>query len=231
MTVYHINPETGNPGICRANKKPCPHGGAENHFESKEEARASFEKRQQPSFNKVKKYDPNTAEVKEVDKSMYSSAGTAINIPAGRYFVGDPCYAVKDVGTVWQRWVNATYKEREVIAAGTIDNHLVIGLSTQYGDGEYTDQKGRVYGVDSGMIGVVDVELLKAQGLKETDIDDLGSFVTFSENTRLTRTEDGDILIGNLSIPTGDYYEEEEEDYWDDEDPYEYEDADDWMNR
>ena len=43
MTVkYHINPTTGNPGICRATKF-CPFGSEADHFGSKEEARAAYE--------------------------------------------------------------------------------------------------------------------------------------------------------------------------------------------
>lgn len=46
MTKYHINPTTGNPGICRAEAGKCPHGANAPHFNSKEEAREAFEKQQ-----------------------------------------------------------------------------------------------------------------------------------------------------------------------------------------
>ena len=39
---YHVNPETGNPNVCRAKLK-CPYGGDSLHYDSKEAARASFE--------------------------------------------------------------------------------------------------------------------------------------------------------------------------------------------
>ncbi len=43
MVSYHINPKTGNPGICRATKF-CPFGSMEGeHFASKAEARAFYE--------------------------------------------------------------------------------------------------------------------------------------------------------------------------------------------
>lgn len=41
---FHINPETGNPGICRA-KYNCRFGGERIHFDSKEEAREDYEMR------------------------------------------------------------------------------------------------------------------------------------------------------------------------------------------
>jgi hypothetical protein len=43
MTRYHINPRTGNPGICRAHVA-CPYGDLEkDHFDSKEAAREAYE--------------------------------------------------------------------------------------------------------------------------------------------------------------------------------------------
>ena len=42
MANYHINPETGEPGICRA-KKNCPFGNLDSHYSSKEEAIEDFE--------------------------------------------------------------------------------------------------------------------------------------------------------------------------------------------
>lgn len=44
---FHVNPKTGNPSGCRATeKKGCPFGGEDTHFESKEAARADYEKKQ-----------------------------------------------------------------------------------------------------------------------------------------------------------------------------------------
>jgi len=45
--TFHVNPKTGNPSVCRATeKRGCPFGGEDIHFESKEEARAAYEKKQ-----------------------------------------------------------------------------------------------------------------------------------------------------------------------------------------
>lgn len=50
MAKFHINPETGNPGTCRAAEGKCPFGADAPHFASKEEARRNFEQRQGGSF-------------------------------------------------------------------------------------------------------------------------------------------------------------------------------------
>lgn len=47
MARYHLNPKTGDPGVCRATVA-CPYGDlARDHYGSKEEARAAYERAQQ----------------------------------------------------------------------------------------------------------------------------------------------------------------------------------------
>ena len=54
MARYHINPKTGNPGICRA-KSSCPFGDlTADHFDSPEAARAAYEKRMETDATKEK---------------------------------------------------------------------------------------------------------------------------------------------------------------------------------
>lgn len=48
MARYHINPQTGNPGLCKAQSGGCPFGEMEDHFDTKIEARNAYEK-----FNKL----------------------------------------------------------------------------------------------------------------------------------------------------------------------------------
>lgn len=47
MPKYHVNPETGNPGICRA-KKQCRFGGDEAHYETLADAFKGYEERIAP---------------------------------------------------------------------------------------------------------------------------------------------------------------------------------------
>lgn len=42
-TKYHISPTTGNPNRCYADKRPCPLGGEQEHYPTKEAAKAAFE--------------------------------------------------------------------------------------------------------------------------------------------------------------------------------------------
>lgn len=60
MSKYHMNPETGKTGLCKAHKRPCPLGGDEVHFESEAEAREAYEKTQQgPPASMSKGYSPS----------------------------------------------------------------------------------------------------------------------------------------------------------------------------
>jgi hypothetical protein len=42
---YHINPATGEPRVCNATVRACRYGGSEDHFESKDDARAAYEEK------------------------------------------------------------------------------------------------------------------------------------------------------------------------------------------
>jgi hypothetical protein len=46
MSVYHINPESGDVAACRAKKGKCPFGSLDKHFTSAEAARAAYEQSQ-----------------------------------------------------------------------------------------------------------------------------------------------------------------------------------------
>jgi len=40
---FHVHPETGNPGRCRAHLHACPYGAEDSHFDTQEEARDFYE--------------------------------------------------------------------------------------------------------------------------------------------------------------------------------------------
>lgn len=132
-------------------------------------------------------------------------------LPAGTYRLGDPCYSVPD--DRWSEWLQAaglSNEKRNLYA--TLDGFPVLGLGTQYGDGEYLDQRGRTYGVDAGLIGLVPVDL---PGLREDypDPEQNGVYhvVSFDQPVRCIRYEDGTLVFGDITIPTGDVEDEDEE--------------------
>jgi len=61
MAKYHINPETGNPGVCNAKVK-CRFGDLEaDHYISKEAAREAFEKRMEETAAPDKHFEERTS--------------------------------------------------------------------------------------------------------------------------------------------------------------------------
>lgn len=161
----------------------------------------------------------------------------SVHMPAGTYFVGDPCYAVPD-----ERWMeflrladpdvfgeNPTRTDGGVsrILNAELDGHPVLGIGTAYGDGEYEDQDGQTYPVDAGLIGLVDIGLAQASGTA------LGSVATFDRPFECSY-KDGKIVLGHIVIDTdpedddscydcgeSEYecrcYEEEDDDYDEDD--------------
>lgn len=53
MTMYHINPKTGNPNICKAEKGGCPFANDEEHFPTKRSALEAYEKSRSGSFSQT----------------------------------------------------------------------------------------------------------------------------------------------------------------------------------
>ena len=68
---------------------------------------------------------------------------------AGNYFIGDPCYTLRD--DLYEKWGEENnYDDGDY-------GYFAVG-STKYGDGTYYDNFNREYGVDAGILGVVNME-------------------------------------------------------------------------
>jgi hypothetical protein len=104
------------------------------------------------------------------------AAATSDAMPAGRYWVGDLCYVLRDV---WD-CVCLLGDGAHVLP----DGRRVVVFSTVHGDGTYNDEHGREYPVDSGIIGCV-----RATDIRRIDARiDLGAFVTADEPFAPRRT-------------------------------------------
>lgn len=132
---------------------------------------------------------------------------TQVTVPAGRYFVGDPCYATGDDHATWVKWCDRAFIDpnRDEIGSGTYNGYPVIGVHTMYGDGEFRGTGGRSFPVDSGQIGVVAAEVMENMGVTAEQIDGLGYVIDFDEDVVIQRNNDtGEIIIGDIVIMTGD---------------------------
>lgn len=78
MAKYHVNPETGTPGVCQA-KKQCRFGGDSEHYASPEAARESYEKKMngaegQGLSKAVSKQSVETEKVKDAAREFWPNA-------------------------------------------------------------------------------------------------------------------------------------------------------------
>ena len=127
---------------------------------------------------------------------------TLEKMPAGTYYVGDPCYVFDKewddvlastgcLGLELENERHFEYKGRPIGAC-----------STAHGDGTYNDQKMRSYPVDAGIIGAVSIDLIKEE--KMLDAKRLGHIVEFKEPFEIlyNQEDEGTISIGDIDIVT-----------------------------
>lgn len=152
---------------------------------------------------------------------MNQPINTEITVPAGEYWLGDPCYSVRNED--WMPWLEAAnYEDERFVLWAKIPGteHWVLGLSTQWGDGCFTDEQGNEYGVDAGLIGLVPVAhnpttnfRLDENGVNEFGVGGIARKVVFDRPTRCFIDTEGVafregthhvLTFGSIRIETGD---------------------------
>ena len=141
------------------------------------------------------------------------------NIPAGTYYVGDPCYVFNNSGKAdsWAKILEISdcYDTPHI----EFKDKPVIAFHTKFGDGTYNG-----FSVDSGLIGIVDISLIEeGTAFFNDSFDRQKHTVTFDKPFDF-EWKDGDFYIGNqITIYTSDDENEDHDDYeLYDEDDYEY---------
>lgn len=137
---------------------------------------------------------------------MTNNKVLTVNVPAGDYWIGDPCYTVP--GGEWSDWLDATdFEDNDGILCAELGHgtgKFAVGVPTMYGAGGY-DQSGRVFGVDSGLIGLVSDEWVQLCG--DIHDEEPGIRYQFTSATNFVVSYDQDtgvITIGDVVICTGD---------------------------
>lgn len=139
---------------------------------------------------------------------MTTVGNTSAPIPAGSYWVGDPCYAFLGYHDVWMACLETSGNENGqtiLDARGTEvegQTFQFVASRTLWGDGEYP-----AYGygmsfscpVDAGLIGVV-----PAAQVARLENPPFGmTLVEFPEDFDVSFSEDGMIRIGEIEVFTG----------------------------
>jgi len=132
-----------------------------------------------------------------------------VEVPAGHYILGDPCYVVPD--SDWDSLLQScNYFENPIgYVKDGIQEFPVLAFSTLWGDGCYKGTDGNTYPVDAGLIGLVPIEILgkDVHNLRG----DLSKIVTFDKTIKCSRDSDGKLRFGHITIDTDPAQDEEEE--------------------
>lgn len=156
-------------------------------------------------------------EYKVMDESkelLLENDNNTINSEKG-FFIGDPCYVLSDER--YDIWGNEYgYTDGRI----KIEDYFMLVHGTAWGDGEYFDEQGYSYGVDSGTIAVIPLELVKQ------DIEDVneGDFeygrIVFGKEATLNYEDgffyiniDNDTEVNIDTDPREEEYEEDEENF------------------
>lgn len=158
--------------------------------------------------------------------NKYSISEPRLNLPAGTYYVGDPCYVIKD--EEWMQaldetnYFNVFASPEAVLKAEYNPKHLMNGVFlyhvegddppfhlaasiTKYGDGEYPCKESGseigTCGVDAGLIAVIPVAMIEKYG-QESGLA-LGVIHQFNTSFGI-RYSDGTISFGDVSVYTND---------------------------
>lgn len=133
-----------------------------------------------------------------------------MTMPAGKYYVGDLCYVMHGE---WSQFCDITLSGNKVHDGefALKDGRRFASYSTKWGDGGYSDNEGRSYDVDAGLIGCIRVE--------DIDLSDSNNFLTSGQVIEFREPfetgggrPDPLIRFGSVCIDTDPGYEEEEYD-------------------
>ena len=133
---------------------------------------------------------------KEINATIKSNQG---------FYIGDPCYALAD--NVYDGvWGEHGYEDGKI----TVGEHAFVVAGTAYGDGCYYDQHYNSYGVDSGTIALIPLELVVKRTCEE--LSELGRIIKESGEAEFTAQN------GIFEIETNEYNVKIDTNFEDEED-------------
>lgn len=142
-----------------------------------------------------------------------------MTMPAGRYYIGDLCYVMND--DEWSECVDLFFPpDEQGFPSGKEgefqlkDGRRFASFGTAYGDGTYRSNLNTFHSVDSGSIGCIRVEDIRAN--KYEDIESLGAIVEFDQPFKVD-CDQGLLTFGHMEIETAADEEEEEYNCFDEE--------------
>jgi hypothetical protein len=147
-------------------------------------------------------------------------------MPAGEYWIGDPCYIFPDKGPMEDKWDELLDEvDFSKTSYGELDDGKikVWAAPTAHGSGVYLTSNNKMIYVDNGLngaglIGIVPLKTIEYLNRTDIILDKLGLFIEFKWSFEVM-SKNGFFRFGNIAIDTENYddslYDEEYE--YDDE--------------
>jgi hypothetical protein len=129
-----------------------------------------------------------------------------------KYYIGDLCYVMSEE---WEDVCDAFYSGDDEPLYELKDGRTFFMLNTAYGDGQYNDQNGLPYAVDSGSIGAIKVDDIRGSKLAGVLERGLGHVHEFPYELTGLDVEDtnGILCFADVAIDTaGADFEEDDDD-------------------
>lgn len=111
-------------------------------------------------------------------------------LPAGKYYIGDPCYVLSEKN------LHVAIDNMGTGGISEIDGHQMWAHFTQYGDGTFTDQNGVEYAVDGAALAAVPIDLIE-----NPEGEEHGTVMEFA-NSFSVNYDDGVFWFGDICINT-----------------------------
>ena len=149
-----------------------------------------------------------------IQERMADFQPTILQEDTYKYFIGDLCYVMHDE---WSEVCDITLdpdNDEDEIFFELADGCEFILIGTAYGDGEYWDQFGNRYPVDSGTIGAIAADDLKPEELAEALERNLGAIHEFPRpiGDLSAENDHGVLRIGGVIIDTAGCMDEDDDD-------------------
>ena len=118
-----------------------------------------------------------------------------VQVPAGEYYLGDPCYFFTHDD--WGKVLQSCHTFSDPIGKSP-NGRPVLGFSTAHGDGVYEGSDGFAYGVDAGMIGLIPVDGITRE---KDEVERLCNKVKLPAKT-ICKNNRGRMTFGSIEIDT-----------------------------
>jgi hypothetical protein len=116
-----------------------------------------------------------------------------MNFKKGIYYIGDPIYLFSEN---WDEVLEETNSFNE-----KLNGYTVAGGETSFGNGQYEDNFGRKYGVNSGILAILPSDVVDIKKIYSIEKSKIMHLVEFEEDFNV-EIDDGIFIFGEVQIDT-----------------------------